>query len=217
MRFMRVLVVALVVLSLLSATPAAQMPSANDLARQIQVHYDTVRDFQAEFIQRHRGPFLPQTVVERGRLIVKKPGRLRMTYTRPKKEFVSNGTTFYAHFIEDKYGTETPLPKAGDASLALLFLAGRGSLVTDFAASLPTSQPDGKWQVILKPKAPQADFDTLTLTVERGSLKLVTLVTDDADSGTSTFEFSNLRENTGVADATFAFSFPKGTRTEISR
>jgi outer membrane lipoprotein-sorting protein len=150
-------------------------------------------------------------VVERGKLVVKKPGRLRMTYTRPKKEFVSNGTTFFAHFIEDKYGTETPLPKAGDASLALLFLAGRGSLVTDFTATLPATQPEGMWQVVLTPKAPQADFDTLTLTVERGSMKLATLVTEDADAGTSTFEFSGLRENTGVADSTFAFSFPKGT------
>ena len=214
MKHMRVWLT-LAALGVLAAAPAAQTPSAAELARQIQAHYDTVRDFTADFVQKHKGPFLKQTATERGRLVVKKPGRMRMTYTRPRKEFVSNGTTFYAHFIEDRYGTETPLPKAGDSSLALLFLAGRGSLVTDFTSSLPASQPEGMWQVVLTPKASQSDFDKLTLTVERGSLRLVTLVTEDTDTGVSTFEFTNLRENTGVADGAFAFSFPKGT--EIKR
>lgn len=209
---MRVLI-ALGALAVLGGSPAAQQaPSATDLARRIQAHYNTVSDFRADFAQSHRGAFLRQTSVERGELMVKKVNRLRVTYTtRPKKEFVADGTTFFAHFIEDKFGTETPLPKAGDASIALLFLAGRGNLLTDFTAAVPASQPEGKWQLILTPKSPQPDFDTLTIVVERSSLKLSGLVTADDESGTSTFEFSNLRENTGLTDRAFAFRFPKGT------
>jgi outer membrane lipoprotein-sorting protein len=83
--------------------------------------------------------------------------------------------------------------------------------------SLPAKQPEGKWQVKLTPKTPQPDFDTLTLTVDRGSLKLSGLMTEDDEAGTSTFEFSDLRENTGVADRAFAFKFPAGTYYERHR
>lgn len=210
---MRTIAIVVSAAAVLTVVPtAAQTPSAADMARAIQAHYDTVRDFRAEFVQSHRGPFLPQTRVERGTLIVKKVNRLRVAYTsRPKKEFVADGTTFYAHFIEDRFGTETPLPKAGDSSIALLFLAGRGNLLEDFVPSLPAAQPEGKWQVTLTPKAPQPDFDTLTLTVDRKTLRLTGLMTEDDEAGTSIFEFSNLRENTGTSDGVFDFTFPKGT------
>ena len=192
-----------------SPSAASQTPSAIELARRIQAHYDTVRDFRADFTQSHKGPFLRQTSVERGTIVVKKVNRMRVTYTsRPKKEFVADGKTFYGHFIEDKLGTETPLPKTGESSVALLFLAGRGNLLQDFTAAMPPAQPDGRWELVLTPKTPQPDFDTLTLVVERDTYKLAGLSTTDADSGTSTFEFSNLRENTGVADSTFNFKFP---------
>ena len=191
---------------------AQQPPAPQDLARRIQAHYDTVRDFRADFTQSHKGAFLRQTSVERGQLVVKKVNKLRVTYTNPqKKEFVADGTTFYAHFIEDKFGTETELPKAGDASIALLFLAGRGNLLTDFTPSLPATQPQNAWQLVLRPKTPQPDFDTLSLIVDRATLKLVGLVTDDDEAGTSTFEFTNLRENVNVADREFNFQFPRGT------
>lgn len=206
---MRIIAVTIAAAAVLAGHPTAQTPSATDLARRIQAHYDTVRDFRADFTQTHKGAFLKQTSVERGTLVVKKVNRLRVTYTsRPKKEFVADGTTFFAHFIEDKFGTDDPLPKAGDSSIALLFLAGRGNLLEDFTASAPAAQPAGKWEVRLTPKKPQPDFETLTIVVERDTFKLSGLSTHHTDSGTSTFEFSNLRENTGVADSTFNFKFP---------
>ncbi len=203
----------LTALAVLGGPAAAQQPpTAQELARRIQAHYDTVRDFRADFTQSHKGAFLRQTAVERGQLVVKKVNKMRVSYTHPqKKEFVADGTTLFGHFVEDKLGTETPLPKAGDASIALLFLAGRGNLLTDFTAALPASQPQGQWQVVLTPKAPQPDFDTLTLIVDRASLKLAGLITEDKETGTSTFEFSNLRENVNVADREFNFKFPSGT------
>jgi outer membrane lipoprotein carrier protein len=206
---MRLLMLSAAAAALIAAFPSAQTPTAAEITRRIQAHYDTVRDFRADFTQTHKGAFLRQTSVERGNLVVKKVNRMRVSYaTRPRKEFVADGTTLYAHFIEDKFGTETPLPRAGESSIALLFLAGRGNLLEDFVASLPAAQPEGRWEVTLTPKTPQPDFDTLTLVVERNSYKLAGLSTQDDASGTSTFQFSNLRENTGIADSAFNFKFP---------
>jgi outer membrane lipoprotein-sorting protein len=108
-----------------------------------------------------------------------------------------------------------PLPKENEASTALMFLAGRGNLARDFTAVMPADTPPaGEWHLRLVPKSKQADFNTLTLFVDRATLALRGFSTTD-DQGTNVIRFTNLKENTGVADKAFLFSFPPGT--EISR
>src|SRR5260221_14319360 len=85
-------------------SPAPQAPpSATDLARQIQAHYGTVRDFTAGFTHSYRGGALHQTSTEQGQVRIKKPGRMNWTYTSPeKKEFVSDGAKIYSYVPADK-------------------------------------------------------------------------------------------------------------------
>lgn len=207
----------LVAAALLGAAAAAQTPppDATDLARKLQARYQTVRDFTADFTQTYQGLLLRKTATERGTLLVKKPSRIRFTYESPERKiFVADGSQFYAYYPADRAGTVSPLPRGDEAPTALLFLAGRGDLVRDFTASLPASQPEGEWHLQLVPRSPQADFDQLTLIVDRGTLSLRGFVTVDSQ-GTNTIRFSRLKENTGLRDTAFAFSFPRGT--EVSR
>jgi len=127
---------------------------------------------------------------------------------------VSDGTRFYSYYPAERAGSVTPLPKENEAPTALLFLAGRGDLVRDFTASLAAGQPDGEWHLRLVPRSRQADFQTLTLIVDRRSLALRGFITVD-EQGTNTIRFSNLKENTGLRDTAFLFAFPPGT--EVSR
>ena len=199
-------------LAALPATLSAQTaPSAADLAARIQAHYNTVRDFTAEFTLAQTSGLLPKAVQERGELKVKKPSRMRWVYqSTDKKQFVSDGTRFYSYFPQDKYVTQSLLPKSDEASTALLFLAGRGDLTRDFVASAPDEQPAGEWRLVLKPKSKQADFKTLTLDVDRSSLALRGLTVVDEQGGISKFRFINLRENRGLTDREFEFAIPKG-------
>ena len=185
-------------------------PAAADLAQRMQARYQTIQDFTANFTQTYQGVLLRQKRTESGTLVIKKPNRVRFEYTQPeKKTFVSNGVVFRSYIPADKLGTEDPLPKDNQQSTALLFLAGRGDLVRDFRPSMPATQPAGEWHLLLTPKSVQADFQTLTLIIDRTSLALRGFSTVD-DQGTSTIRLSNLKENTGVKDAVFAFEFPKG-------
>jgi outer membrane lipoprotein carrier protein len=190
-------------------------PTPADLSRRLQARYETVRDFSADFTQSYQGLLIRKATTERGKVLVKKPSRVRFTYTAPdKKEFVSDGAQFYSHYPKDRFGSVTPLPKGNQTSTALLFLAGQGDLVRDFTASLPAVQPEGEWHLQLVPRSKQADFNTLTLIVDRASLALRGFITVD-DQGTNSIRFSNLKENTGLQDSAFLFKFPPGT--EISR
>ena len=212
MRMAGLLVAFLAGLTLSVAQPAARQapPSAGQLAGQLQAHYDKVKDFTADFTQTFRGVALPQQTTERGRVSVKKPYRMRWTYTAPeKKELVADGIQFWDYRPIDKVVLVQPLPKEGQASTALLFLAGRGNLTRDFTSSMPATQPEPEWHLALVPKSPQADFTSLVVHMDRKTLALRGLVKTD-DTGTWTYRFQNLEENVGLADKTFTFTPPRG-------
>jgi outer membrane lipoprotein-sorting protein len=63
----------------------------------------------------------------------------------------------------------------------------------------------------LEPKTRQAEYDWLQLTVDRASLQIKELTAGDAQGARSTFQFTNFKENPGVADKTFVFTAPPGT------
>jgi outer membrane lipoprotein carrier protein len=197
-------------LTLLAAAPAAQTPSAEQLARQLQTHYDGVKDFTATFTQSFRGVALPQQTNERGDVKVKKPYRMRWTYTAPeKKELVTDGLQIWDYRPSDKVVLVRPLPKEGEASTALLFLAGRGNLLRDFTVSMAPAQPEDEWHLSLVPKSKQADFTSLVVQVDRRTMALRGLIKTD-DTGSWTYRFQNLKENAGLADQTFTFTPPRG-------
>lgn len=201
----------LVVLLAGAAPRADQAPAAADLARRVQDHYNGVADFSAAFVATFQYELTHQVSVERGTLRVKKPNRMRWTFTKPdRKEFVADGTKLYTYFPDDRLGSENLLSDAQDNSLALLFLAGKGDMTRDFVPSMPADQPAGEWRLTLTPKKRQDDYSTLTLGVRRDSLGLTDLTIVD-EEGTQAYQFMNFRTNTGLKDSDFHFVFPKGT------
>lgn len=186
-------------------------PDAPTLASRIQTRYGTIRDFTATFTLVHTDPLLPKPLSERGEVRIKKPGRMRWTYSSgDRQQFVSDGTMAYAYFPRDRVVHIRDVPREGQASTALLFLAGRGDLNRDFVASLPADQPAGEWRLQLRPRTKQADFETLTIEVDRASLAIRGLTAVDEQGAIRAFRFSDLRENPGLADRDFEFVIPRG-------
>jgi outer membrane lipoprotein carrier protein len=207
---MRVLVVALAVLA---AMPAADQ-TAPELAAALQKKIDGIRDFTTDFTHSYQGGVLKKQITERGHLLVKKPGKMRWDYTSPEqKQFVSDGVKMYSYIPEDRQVIVASVPADDEATTPALFLAGKGSLTRDFTPSLadaPSGMPPGTRGLKLVPKTRQQDYDWLMLLVDPATLAIRGLQTVDAQGGTSTFSFANLKENSGVADKEFAFKIPRG-------
>lgn len=196
----------------LAHAQGAASPQAGEIAAGVQRRYNTVRDFTADFTHAYQGGVLRQKTVERGTLAVKKPGRMRWLYTAPeKKEFVSDGAKLYSYIPADRQVIVSDLPAGGGDTTAALFLAGRGDLTKDFTAVLDGRTATG-YRLTLTPKKRQQEFDTLTLLVRRTTLQIESLVAQDRQGGTSTFTFSNLKENVGLADSRFVFKTPRGVQ-----
>ena len=85
---------------------------------------------------------LRKQITERGRLLVKKPGKMRWDYTAPEpKQFVSDGVKMYSYIPQDKQVIVAAVPPDDDAPTPTLFLAGKGNLTRDFTPSLVDCPP----------------------------------------------------------------------------
>ena len=195
-------------------TALAADPTPAELAQALQKKYDGIKDFSADFVHTYEGGVLRKQVTERGRLLIKKPGKMRWEYTSPEpKTFVSDGVKLYSYVPADKQVVVSSVPPDDQATTPTLFLAGKGSLTRDFTPSivaLPAGMPAGSRALKLVPKSRQQDYDWLTLVVDPVTLAIRGLVTVDAQGGTSSFSFGNLKENVGLADKDFAFKIPRG-------
>ena len=197
----------------LAAVGHADGDAATALATSIQRHYDQVRDFQADFTHTYVGGILRKKTVERGRMAVRKPGRMRWTYTQPEEKlFVSDGNRIYSYVPADKQVYVAAVPADDQATTPALFLAGKGNILRDFTVAPVdvADAPAGSVALKLTPKRPEREYDWLNLVVDKSSLALRMLVTSDSQGGLSTFAFTNLRENTGIADKEFVFVMPRG-------
>jgi outer membrane lipoprotein carrier protein len=178
----------------------------------VQRKYDAVKDFTADFTHAYEGGVLNKKSSERGTVQIKKPGRMRWEYTAPEKKlFVSDGAKVYSHIPADKQVIITSVPADDQATTAVLFLAGKGSLARDFNVKYVEGAAEGTLALRLDPKQKQNDYDWLVLAVDPKTLQIRSLTAADQQGGRSTFEFSNYRENAGLSDSVFTFKIPKGT------
>jgi outer membrane lipoprotein carrier protein len=214
---MNVRVLACLLLAWLVATPGLaqqQAPPATELAQALQKKYNSIRDFSADFVHTYKGGALRKQITEKGRLLIKKPGKMRWDYTAPEaKQFISDGVKVYSYLPADKQVIVGTVPADDSASTPALFLTGKGDLTRDFTASIgeaPAGSAPGTQALKLVPRKPQPDYDWLILLVEPGSLALKGMVTADAQGGTSVFSFTNLKENVGLAEKEFTFRMPRG-------
>ncbi len=198
----------------LGLAPRAADLAPAELAQALQRKYDTIKDFSADFVHVYQGGVLHKQLTERGRVFVKKPGKMRWEYVAPDdKLFVSDGVKIYSYIPQDKQVIVSTAPRDDQASTPTLFLAGKGNLSRDFTASageVPPGMPAGTRAIKLVPKSPQQEYDWLLLAVDPATLQIRGLVTVDGQGGTSSFSFTNLKENVGLADTVFVFKIPRG-------
>jgi outer membrane lipoprotein carrier protein len=190
-----------------------------DVARSIQRSYENVRSFSADFVHAYTGGVLGQQVTERGNVLVRKPWKMRWTYTgAEKKVFVSDGVKLYSYIPQDKQVYVSSVPTSDETSTPTLFLAGKGNITRDFVvtwADLPQA-PGDTYALKLVPTRKEQEYEWLILVVDRRSLQLRMLVTTDRQGGQSSFSFSNLKENIKLTDKDFTFQIPRGVEVVYS-
>ena len=186
----------------------------DQLINSLQAKYNKLSSLAADFTQMYNAPG-QKSRRESGRLLLRKPGKMRWDYTSPEtKLFVSDGKWIYEYIPADKYASRSAIKESGDMRAPFAFLLGRGNLRRDFRRiEFASEQPVKAGHRVLRliPKRTQ-DFRELLLEVEPGTLQLARLVLIDRNNARSDFLFSNVRENAPISESQFAFSAPAGVK-----
>jgi outer membrane lipoprotein carrier protein len=190
----------------------AQSSELDQLVLGLQGKYNKLRTLSVEFTQIYTSPGEGMRR-ESGRLLLRKPGRMRWDYSSPEnKLFVSNGRVMYEWVPTDKYATKMSVRESDDMRAPFMFLLGRGNLrgefkVIEFAKESPARAGNKVLRMI--PKKTQ-EFRELLIEVDPNSLQLSRLSFVDSDGSRSDFLFSNIQENVPAKLQLFTFKPPPG-------
>lgn len=187
--------------------------TADEVARRIQDFYDRTTSFQANFTQASRNRLYGD---ERrtGRVIFRKPGRMRWNYDAPSGDLiVSNGTTLWAYQAEERQAVQQALTQS-QMPTALAFLTGVGRLTDSFTFRLLDANqfqyPNG-YVLELRPTTPQPSYERIVFYVDRATFQVARTAVIDAQGNTNRFDFNAPQVNLTFPDTVFNWTPPAGT------
>jgi outer membrane lipoprotein carrier protein len=192
---------------------AFALPSVSTVARQVDDHYNHLQTLEADFTEIYQGSGVERT--ESGRLLLKKPGKMRWEYRSPEEKlFVSDGHNGWLYLPAEKQVRKSSMKKLDDLRSPLAFLLGKTKLEKElaglsFAPDIQTWHPD---DFILR-GIPRGMEDTIrqVLLEIAPDHKIARILLYGVDDSITEYRFSNQKENVAVPDAKFRFVPAPGT------
>jgi outer membrane lipoprotein carrier protein len=181
---------------------------AAQVAARVDRHYNALHSLEVHFVQTYTGMGMDRK--ESGVLLLKKPGKMRWTYTDPDgKLFVLDGKDGYFYSPGDPEAQKVPEKKLDDLRSPLQFLLGHTELQKELTGL--TATPDGKGNSVLSgvPKGLEQRVKALRITAAPdGTIKSMTI--EETDGVTNRFDFSGEAGNVPASNAEFVFAPPPG-------
>lgn len=195
----------ILILLLLAPFAAAQNTELDRIVDSLQTKYNKLTSLAADFTQIYNAPG-ERARRESGRLLLKKPGRMRWDYASPEEKlFVCDGKSIYEYVPAEKFATRSAVKESDDLRAPFAFLLGRGNLRRDFKRiEFATESPARAGNRVLRlvPKR-SANFRELLIEIDPASLQLSRLTMIEPNGARSDFLFSNVRENVATSEAQF--------------
>ncbi len=201
-----------------AAAPAAASPGgisasgAEQLIRGVEKRYAAIRTLTANFTQTFRSAELGQSLVERGRIFVRKPGHMRWDYRDPEKKIFivePDGKTL-SYIPADLRAVRSRLPP--DAA-HLKLLMGSSDLLADYAASevtLKTPAFPGSRAIKLVPRQTADAVAMIYLEIDPRMLSIERVLVVDPEGNESDLVLDRVQENGVVKPDAFDVRIPPG-------
>lgn len=183
---------------------------AVDIAGKLEKKYSG-KNFTADFFQESILSALDISDTARGKAWFSHPGKMRWEYTSPDRHIiVTDGETLWIHRPEENQVIK------GDA--AAYFGDGKGAgflanfnLVSEaFDISLE-NQTDTHWRLMLVPIEQQYELSAIYLSVNKQTMDIDQVITENLYGDTTRISFENLRFVPDLDSSLFEFKIPPGT------
>lgn len=187
-----------------AATPA---PPAQELARRVDEHYNRMRTVAVPFTEMYNGMGMER--VERGRLLLAKPGRMRWDYAQPAgKVFVMDGKFAYAYTPGDAQAQRYPAKKLDDFRSPLRLLLGHTRVEKELDRL--SIAPEGEnFELRGIPRGLQQRVAQVELTVTPDG-RILDMRWRETDGSTTEFRLGQETANLPMPRDAFLFQAPPG-------
>jgi outer membrane lipoprotein carrier protein len=187
---------------------AAPAPTADALASRIDHHYNSLRSLEVHFIQTYEGMGMNRR--ESGVLLLKKPGKMRWTYTQPDgKLFILDGHNGYFYSPGDTEVQRVPIKQLDDMRSPLRLLLGHTQLMKELKNVAISPAPDGNYTLTGIPRGLEKRVASFSVTATPDGV-IRTLCVEERDGVTNTFTFSGEAANVPAPETGFLFNPPAG-------
>jgi outer membrane lipoprotein carrier protein len=214
----RALVLALPALLAGTSAPAAGPPASESPAvpadavieaRAVEEALNGLRGLVASFTQTVESAGLPRPQIEKGTVYLLRPGRMRWEYDVPRgKLAIADGRKSYVFLPEERQVLVAPLDPQGTRNGVGLLL-NQVDLVGSFEISWGPGTVSGARPLLLKPRAPRAEYDALLLVTGPDHLVRALTIVEPLGSRV-TYRFDRVRRVDTLDEKMFRFEPPPG-------
>ena len=187
-----------------------------EVVKNIQSRYEKTKDLQASFTQKTRIEGFSTPVISTGHFYIKKPGKLRWDYIEPAtEEIYVNKDDVKMYVPEHKQVLVGKLTYMAASQAPLQLLQGVAKLDEEFDIEPLATKERGAGGiplVSLTPKQgraePERAIQKIVIEVQPKTYFLKTIALHEVSGNVATFEFSELKPNSGLKDELFDFKAP---------
>ena len=182
--------------------------SGAQVAERVDRHYNALHSLEVHFVQTYTGMGMNRK--ESGVLLLKKPGKMRWTYTDPDgKLFVLDGKYGYFYSPGETEAQKVDEKKLDDLRSPLRFLLGHTELEKELKGLKVSCGGGGTCELSGVPKGLEQRVSALKITATAdGTIRSMTI--EETDGVTNQFAFSGEADNVPAPDSAFVFVPPAG-------
>lgn len=200
-------------LMILAALPGfSPATPVETLLERVQQTYEQTQALSAEFVQVATLTTLNREQTSSGYMYIQKPHAIRWEYTHPASQTIlykDNKLQIYTP--KRKQVLQSIIEERDRSSVALLFLAGVGTLQQSFTITPLPSTEDTVSRLRLVPRSPQAGFTELHIAVNRQSAFIESLTIHDHIGNRTHIRFAALQPHPSLPAETFELTLPPDT------
>lgn len=186
----------------------AATPSVSELAARVDHHYNGLHSLEVAFVQTYTGMGLHKR--EAGALLLKKPGRMRWTYTEPDgKLYVLDGKYGYFYTPGQTEAQKVPAKKLDDLQSPLRYLLGHTELKRELPDLQMTGEENGEYTLQGVPRGMQKSIASVTLKVTADGL-IREIRVAQTDGIVNELDFSGEADDVPAPNSAFMFHPPAG-------
>ena len=192
------------------ALAQSSLLTANALADRIDQHYNSLRSLEVRFAQQYDGMGMNRR--ESGVLLLKKPGKMRWTYSQPVgKLFILDGHDGYFYTPGDTEVQRVPVKKLDDMRSPLRLLLGHAKLEQELTGLAIAPQADGTYLLTGIPKGLEKRVAAFSVSATADGV-IRAMKVEETDGITNAFVFADERPDATASDAEFVFNAPGGVK-----